>query len=406
MKNVKKIKYILLPIVISVIFTIGFNKFLDVANNSLLKSKDLYPMLHNPVSLIKDKGVYANNKLVNEEDYILMMGSSEFSHSTLQHPDYYFDTNRTTHGAITVGRAYTQSLQHSTVLGSLDNLNKDKKVVLILSMQWFMEKNGVTKHHFETRFSPVQFYKYLENPRISKKNKIEYTNRVKDLLCKSKDFKAEHIYASIYNDNSPKAKAIKTLFSPYFSLREYMVGLKDKGILFEHLLLLPDKKDDKNIKKIDWEKEKQNAIREAVQRVGKDKKTLGNSDLSIDKGYYNAYIKPNKKKLKNFYAYVDFHQSQEYNDLKLFMDTCKDLGVKPTIVLVPAMDGYYTYTGIDKNERQVFFDKTKSILKDYNYTLVDTSDKGETKYYLRDVMHLGTLGWVDVSKKIYDIYER
>ena len=28
------------------------------------------------------------------------------------------------------------------------------------------------------------------------------------------------------------------------------------------------------------------------------------------------------------------------------------------------------------------------------------------RYYLRDIMHLGTLGWADLSEKIYNIYER
>lgn len=406
MKNAKKIIYILVPIVIVFIFTIGFNKFLDLANNSLLKSKDLYPMLHDPVSLIKDKGQYANNKLVNDEDYILMMGSSEFSHSTTQHPDYYFDTGRAKNGAITVGRAYTQSLQHSTVVGSLDNTNKNKKVVLILAMQWFMDKYGVTKNHFETRFSPVQFYKYLNNPNITQANKKKYAKRVNELLFQSKDFKAEFLYAKLYNDNSTKAKYIKTIFKPYFCLREYMVNLKDKGILFEHLMILPDKKKTQNPGKIDWNKEKQLAIKEAEQRVGAGKKPLGNSELFIDKGYYDMYIKNRKSELKSYYGKTELLNSKEYDDLKLFMDTCKDLGIKPTIVMVPAMDGYYTYTGIDKNERQAYFEKIRKFIKTYNCNIVDVSDQGDTKYYLRDVMHLGTLGWVDVCNKLYNIYER
>ena len=153
----KKVWYVvlalLIPVLVAATCVFSLDKYLDYKNNKMMEVKDLYPMLHDTVSLVKDKGVYANNYLAHE-GAIMIMGSSELSHSTRQHPDYYFNTGRTKNKAITIGRAYTQSLQHATIVGSLDNDIKNKKVVLLLSMQWFMEKEGVTSDHFLTRFSP------------------------------------------------------------------------------------------------------------------------------------------------------------------------------------------------------------------------------------------------------------
>src|SRR5699024_9805908 len=177
----KKLKYIILPILIAAGFTFGLNQYLNKKNIEMLHTKDLYMTLHDTKSLVKDKGVFVNNHLMRDGD-IMMLGSSELSHSTKQHPDYYFNTGRTKNGVITIGRAYTQTLQDASIVGSLDNNISEKKVVLLLSMQWFMDKEGVSPHHFQTRFSPIQFYRFLDNPKISDDVKYRYAKRVNELL--------------------------------------------------------------------------------------------------------------------------------------------------------------------------------------------------------------------------------
>ena len=151
----KKLIYFIIPLLIGGIFLFGLNKFLDTKISELLKEKDLIPIMNDSLSNIKDKGVIANDYFLERKD-IMMLGSSELGHSTKQHPTYYFNTNRSKNGVFTIGRAYTQSLQDATILGSVNPNIKDKKVVLLVSMQWFMDKKGVTPQHYQTRFSPVQ----------------------------------------------------------------------------------------------------------------------------------------------------------------------------------------------------------------------------------------------------------
>lgn len=408
----KKLKFMLLPILVGIVFSLGFGKFLDKKNNELMSSKDMYSLLYDTKSLVKDKGVYANN-ILSKNGYILMMGSSELSHSTKQHPDYYFNTGRTKNGVITIGRAYSQSLQHASLLGGLDPDIKNKKVVLLLSMQWFMEKEGVTKHHFQTRFSPIQFYRFLENQKISDDLKVKYASRVRDLLDDGGDFKDEKLYADFYvNEHSKKPsnmkKIAKFLLNPYFFVRERMVSLKDKGILYESLVTIP-RKDEVNTsidKKIDWKKERSLAIEDAKKRVGREPRYLGKKRIYLDTGYYKKIIRPKQKKSFRAYDNIDIENSVEYSDLDIFFKVCKQEGIKPTVVLIPGMSEYYDYTGIDKKERAAYYDKIKKIVASYNFNMVDISKNENTRYYLRDVMHLGTLGWVDVCEKIYNIYER
>jgi D-alanine transfer protein len=389
----KKLTYFIIPLLIGGIFLFGLNKFLDSKIDVLLKDKNLIPIMNNSLSNIKDKGIIANNYFLKNNN-IMMLGSSELGHSTKQHPTYYFNTNRSKNGVFTIGRAYTQSLQDATIIGSVNPNIKDKKVVLLVSMQWFMDKDGVTPHHYQARFSPVQFYAFLDNPDISKENKIKFTKRASKLLAGSGEYKPEAVYAKLYDSNSLISRTEKILLSPYFEARKYFVTLKEKGLLYERLVTLKNKKELKPRKSIVWEKEEEKAIEDAKKRVG-------NNDLCIDKIYYKKNFGNNLDKVRGKYENVNLLKSKEFYDYKLTLDVCKELGIKPVVVMIPAMDKFYDVTGISKEERYEFYDKAEKLAREEGFDVMDLRDKETEKYYLRDVMHLGTKGWVDVCEKLF-----
>lgn len=394
----KKLIYFIIPLVVGGIFLFGLNKFLDSKIDYMLKEKDLKPIMNDSLSNTKDKGTIANNHFLHKKD-IMMLGSSELSHSTKQHPTYYFNTNRSENEVITIGRAYAQSLQDAAVLGSFDPSIDNKKVVLLVSMQWFMDEEGVTPHHYQTRFSPTQFYAFLNNSDISKENKIKFANRSSKLLVGSEEYKPEAVYAKLYSSNSFVSKVEKVLLSPYFQLRKGTVALKEKGMLYEELVTLPDKKPPVQGKPINWEKEMEQAIEDAKKRVGKN-------NLSIDKIYYKKNFGKNLDKVKGKYKDVNLLDSKEFDDYQLTLDVCKDLGIKPVIVIIPGMDKFYNVTGILKDERYEFYDKVSKLAKEQGFDVIDLREKETEKYYLRDVMHLGTKGWVDVCERLFKEFDQ
>lgn len=395
----KKLLYFIIPLLIGVVFAFGLNKFLDNEINKLYQSKNLVPLKNQFSTNIKDKGLIITDHFLSE-DNIMMMGSSELSHSIKrQHPTSYFNTNRSRNGIFTIGRPYTQTLQDTIMLGSTDPNIKDKKVVLLLSMQWFMDKGGVTRLHFQDRFSPAQFYAFLNNPDIDKKNKEEMTKRVENLLKGSEEYKSEREYAILYNSNTFLSKVKKVLLYPYFEFREKIVNLKDKGILYRALRKLPDKtaKDDKLGKPINWNEEQEAALKEAKER------TKGNN-LKVDDWFYENAYKKYYKKLKNKYSKDKLTKSEELKDYQYFLNLCQNLGIKPTIVVMPASNWYYDYTGIPEKERYAYYDKVTEMAKEKGFDVMNLKDKEKVEYYLRDAMHLGTRGWLDVNEKLYKEY--
>ncbi|MGL6186605.1 MAG: D-alanyl-lipoteichoic acid biosynthesis protein DltD [Clostridium chrysemydis] len=394
----KKILCFIIPIVIGIAFAFGLNKFLDYQNNKMMNDKNLVPLMSEYATDIKGKGVIINNKFLSE-DSIMMLGASDLRKATKQHPTRYFNTNRSKNKIFTIGRPFTQQLQDAITLGSTNPDIKGKKVVLLESLQWFVHPEGVAPRDFQGRFSPIQFYTFLDNKDISKESKEFLCKRVNTLLEGSSEFKSEKIYAELYNDNSAIAKIKKVLLKPYFYLREKEVLLKEKGRLYLRLKKLKNKtpKDSGLKKPFNWKKEQEQAIKDAKKRV-KD------APLKLDKDYYNKTLKPNLKKLKNKYKGVNLLESKEMDDYKYFLDICKEQGADLTVVLMPCFPWYYDYAGISQKQRFEFYDVMGKLAKEKGFKVMDLRDKETEDYYLRDVMHLGTRGWLDVSEKLYKQY--
>ncbi|MBS6007192.1 MAG: D-alanyl-lipoteichoic acid biosynthesis protein DltD [Clostridium baratii] len=401
----KKILYFVVPIFIGIIFAFGLNKFLDNKIDSLLKSKDLTPLMSKYESEIKEKGVILNDYLLSKGD-IMMLGSSELSKKIKrQHPTKYFNSDKSKNKIFIIGRPHSKDLQDVLTLGSADTKNsitqnddKKKKVVLLVSMQWFLRKDGISSKEFENRFSPEQFYTFLNNKNISKENKDYVAKRVAELLKKGGQYNPEGVYAKLYNDNSFLAKAEKLVLSPYFFVREKLVSLKGKGLLYRALRGLKNEKDKKgNGKPIDWKAEDEQAIKDAKKRVDGNK-------YKIDKVYYDKVLKKHLAKMKNIYKNTNLLDSTELDDYKAFLSLCQNLNIEPTIVVMPNSKWYYDYTGLSQEERDKYYDTIANLAKEKGFKAINLKDKETEEYYLRDIMHLGTRGWVDVSERLYKEY--
>ncbi|CUP49112.1 D-alanine transferase [Clostridium baratii] len=401
----KKILYFVVPIFIGIIFAFELNKFLDNKIDSLLKSKDLTPLMSKYESEIKEKGVILNDYLLSKGD-IMMLGSSELSKKIKrQHPTKYFNSDKSKNKIFIIGRPHSKDLQDVLTLGSADTKNsitqnddKKKKVVLLVSMQWFLRKDGISSKEFENRFSPEQFYTFLNNKNISKENKDYVAKRVAELLKKGGQYNPEGVYAKLYNDNSFLAKAEKLVLSPYFFVREKLVSLKGKGLLYRALRGLKNEKDKKgNGKPIDWKAEDEQAIKDAKKRVDGNK-------YKIDKVYYDKVLKKHLAKMKNIYKNTNLLDSTELDDYKAFLSLCQNLNIEPTIVVMPNSKWYYDYTGLSQEERDKYYDTIANLAKEKGFKAINLKDKETEEYYLRDIMHLGTRGWVDVSERLYKEY--
>lgn len=392
MKVLKKIGYFIAPIIVGWLFIIGLNKFLDSQINKLMESKDLSIIKNQAGSIYKDKGVIFN-EYANRGDDIFLQGSSELSSPVEQLPTEFFPIEGFNKDITAVGKANVQTLEHSAILGS-QNIDMSKSnVTLILSLQWFMEQNGIGNTNFQATFSPVQFYKYLDNDKISKENKVKYASRVSKLLEGSSQYSQEMTYAKIYSEESFLYKLAGVIFEPYFWTRKEIVELKDKGLLYKELKKSPEKAEIEK-KEVDWDKE-------YVKAGEQGKSQVTNNNFMVYDSYYDKYLKANIDSTKDSKKEVNLLDSIEYTDYELYLDTCVELGIKPYIVLMPTNGLWYDHLGITKDERQSFYSNVEKMALNKGFEVLNLSDKEYSSYFMCDVMHLGWEGWLRVNEEIY-----
>ena len=107
--------------------------------------------------------------------------------------------------------------------------------------------------------------------------------------------------------------------------------------------------------------------------------------------YLNGYLKGN-----------DALSSVEMNDFKFFLSVCKDLDIKPYIIMPPVNGWYYDYLGLSKEERDQYYNKIDNLSKEQGLDVLDLRNYEYKQDFLIDVMHLGEEGWLKVSEGIYN----
>ena len=396
MKYFKRLLCILIPIIIGIILLVALNGFLDREISEFMTSKDISLIKDKTGSIYKDKGVIFND-YVNKNNDLIVQGSSELGAKIDQVITKTFPIEGFNKEITTYGRAHTQYLAQTTILGSFDTKEGSKDVVLINSLQWFIEKPGISQNDFQSTFSPVQFYEYLGNEKISKKNKMKYTKRVAELLYGSNQFSSEMAYAKLFYKENWISKCVKVILEPYYTVRKDLVGLKDKGLLYKELKTLPEKQE-KEKKTINWQEEYDKAEEEG-------KKLVTNNEFSVLDTYYDQYLRPNLDELRGYQGGIDLLDTIEYEDYELYLDTCVDLGIKPYIVLMPTNGIWYDYAGISMEKRQAFYAKVELMAKERGFEVLNLQDEEYNPHFMIDVMHLGWKGWLRVDEEIYNKYK-
>lgn len=391
----KKYKFLLIPIITITLFAIIFNNLIDKEYESLKNKKDITSLKHTYNEKIRDRGGLLKDEMHDEGD-LMLLGSSELSSSVNQNPIRFFPFKGAEYDVSIYGRAYTQTLQHSTIISNTNNITDKDKIAIVVSAQWFEREEGIYGGDFSVNFSELQFYQFFKNEKISKDNKIYYANRISELLKQSGEYGEERIYANLYYKDNFITNTLLTILKPYYSLKEYMLETKDKVQTIKSIKKLEDKKE-VNFKEINWEGEYLKAEREGASKVT-------NNDINVDDEYYDTYLRDKYDSLKDKWDNVDLLKSKELEDYKFFINTCKDINVRPLIILMPVNGLYYDHLGLTKEKRTEFYNTIESIAKENGFDVLNLQNKEYEKYYLSDVMHLGWKGWLNINEEMHNYF--
>lgn len=389
--KIKTSFFIAASIVIAVI--VGINQFLNVQIGILKNVKDLSAFGKQYGDHIKDSSIIAKNILDDSND-LFLFGSSEMSINVEQNSINLFPIKGADYNISCFGRGYVQNLQQATYIGGSD-LKPTQKVAYILSIQWFDNSDGVSADNFAANFSEIQFYNFLSNPKISEENKQYYAKRVYSLLEKSDKYPAEALYARLYSNPNLFKKSLMAIMSPYYKANNYLSEIKDKALIYKEMKKLPEKKPKEKLQDVNWDEEEKQINKENSGEVS-------TNQFHLSDDYYNKNIKDHMDYLNGCLKGNDALSSVEMDDFKFFLSVCKDLDIKPYIIMPPVNGWYYDYLGLSKEERDQYYNKIDSLSKEQGLDVLDLRDYEYKQDFLIDVMHLGKEGWLKVSEGIYN----
>lgn len=334
-------------------------------------------------------------KEIFAEESIPVFGSSELSASDeIGFPPSLFHNGASDFNMVLIGRGSMESLHHAINLGAMADHIPKRKVVLILSPQWFRNADLVSEA-YASRFSERAYAQFLKNNSITKETKQRITERVKTLLVSDPE-QLEQVeeYENIYlNSSLNPINRIKLLvYDSFMRVKQLATLVKESNDITFH------PQDPVKVEEIDFEK-----LMSLAENAGNEACT--NNEFYIYDEYYDKYVKEALESSQNSALENSYLVSPQYEDFCLFLDICKETNIEPLIISIPVNGLWYDWIGFPKEDREGYYQKIRDICNKYDVKLADFSDKEYEAYFLKDIMHLGWKGWVYLDEAVYKFYQ-
>ena len=384
-----RLKAFLISIVLVLITLVILNK------TYIKKIEDYYKVNDNSVRYSTAFEKYKSKDIILENitpKTLVLLGSSELTTTINEeyHPKKIF--NYEDFNIMQIGVGNSQNIIHAATIGAIGNDVRNNEIVMIQSIQWFDNKNGILKDAFLSRISSEHVYNTMANDKISKETKEKFINRVIELSSTNKvlnkKYRSYKKYFVQEQGNFITGEFLK-LDNYFYKLKNKYEFFKNKGR--ENYPLSGEKTPD-----YDWKELDEKVTEQAKERTN-------NNDYQIDNTYYDKYIKTKYDQLKNSSKNTKYDESKEYDDLDILLSIVKDLNLNMKFAILPANGKWSDYTGIDSEKRQVAYNKLKEIAKKNNIEVMDYSSKEYEDYYMYDAMHLGWRGWIDFERDLYKL---
>lgn len=353
----------------------------------------------------KITGLYLVEQSAAQGDNLIIYGSSELRTKEVStHPANFFADKRCGFQVNLVGRGSCQSLIHAISIAATGDALSGQKVVLITSPQSYVPQ-GIAPDLFMANFSEQQYLMLLGDPDLSPALKQAISARVQTLLRRY-----EALPDSVPVDSAtrwlaghgaaPTAMTAlrQAVLTPYYALRGYLLDSKD---LVKSAALLRTVGEPSPAaagpSAIDWAAEERAALMQAEAMTGNN--TYGMLD-----DYYTTHIGSRLSRQRDKERDLSYSVSEEYGDLRILFEVCRQKGMDPLFVHVPLHGPWSDYTGFDAGRRQQYYDNVREITEEYGVEMLDLTANEYDEYFLCDVMHLGWKGWLAVDRALIDYY--
>ena len=342
------------------------------------------------------KGDAIKNEALSEKQYIPFFGSSELSRISPFHPSVLAEKYRRNYRPFLLGAPGTQSLSQYMMMRSAGDNLKYKKVVFIISPQWFV-KEGVKDDYFNRYFSELQTFDWLFSlkkvtptdqyfaSRLLHFSKVKENERLTDVL---KTIKAGQLPASDKIDQFQNKWNLLKREDELFS----NIGLNNQQTKIDHeTKALPDSYQEASLVNL-------------AEKIGKSDTT--NNPFGLKNDFYTHRIKKHVDRLKNAQTHWDYRFSPEFSDFQLVLQQLANAHAEVLFIIPPVNQKWSDYTGLSQQMIQEFAKKIKFQLNTQGFhRIADFTHQAKQPYFMEDTIHLGWKGWLAADQQIQPFLE-
>ncbi|EFI83872.1 D-alanyl-lipoteichoic acid biosynthesis protein DltD [Listeria grayi] len=333
-------------------------------------------------------------KRAMEENYLPLFGSSELSRLSAFHPSVFLGKYEPTYKTYLMGRPGTQSLQHFLDANMLGDSLKGKKIVFILSPQWF-KQDGVGNGGFGANFSPLQAY-YFALQTEKPTPEIKYAaKRLLEFQVVKDDVILSHLLKNKLLP--PNKKPANAKFFRKLGELKYKLLMRKDELTAKHIRKSKQEQIDKGIAKLPETLDFKTLDKLALQTA---EKQTADVPFHIKRKVYRSKLKPNMKKLVKQAQKLRYDRSPEYVDLQLLLDTFKKQGADVLVINQPLNGEWIDYSGMDKPMIESYYRNSERIVKENGFRYLSLQSKQDKPYYMEDTSHVNWRSWVIVDKRL------
>ncbi|MFF7057645.1 D-alanyl-lipoteichoic acid biosynthesis protein DltD [Achromobacter spanius] len=301
-------------------------------------------------------------------DRLVILGSSELTSNDLRFVPYRYLADELQMPVLAYGHSGFQSLGMQLVLAALaDDLSPASRVVVMLSPGWFDGDGGLGTDEFK-----------------------EHANPLLPRLVKQPEGRAE--LTRWLRDKGDAGVAWSMMTEQAYVFRQRVADLWTPA----HAAPAPEREREgpaAAARVVDWD-----ALAEEAQRAEQDQMT-GNR-YAVRDDFFNKYLRGIPEGGKTAYQPQPLTGRVELRELTALMALLHQRGVNALFVMQPLHPMVFKdLDRFDPVQKEV-----ATLCQRYAMTCLDMYDAPYEVGMLRDVQHLGELGWLRVNRKIAEVF--
>ncbi|OTN89625.1 D-alanyl-lipoteichoic acid biosynthesis protein DltD [Enterococcus sp. 7E2_DIV0204] len=342
------------------------------------------------------RGNAIKNKAIGSKEYVPFFGSSELSRISPFHPTVLAEKYDRNYRPFLLGAPGTQSLTQALMMQSMGKNLAHKKVVFIISPQWFV-KDGVTNDYFNAYYSELQTYQWVSDLEKVTDDDRYLAERLMDFPKVKEDKRLDRALKAIISGELPSSSD-----KQYINLMLNMFSREDE--LFGKIGMVNKDKAIRKAEKRLPTTYNVSALDQLATEIGQ--KSTNNNPFEISNPFYDKRVKKKLKSLENSQTNWDYRFSPEFSDLQLVLSQLAQDNAEVLFIIPPVNKHWTDFTGLSQEMLQGFAKKVKYQLTTQGFNnIADFTKDCDTQYFMADTIHLGWRGWLAADQRIQPFLE-